>query len=281
MVRRSGYTAEAVAACKSVLVELVHLLGEIKDHLVVVGGWVPVLLFPDAAASYPGTLDVDLALDVAKIPEETYRTILRSFKARGYEPARDQPFIFLRTVARPGATPITVQVDLLAAEYGGTGPSHRTQPVQDVRARKARGCDLAFTDPIDILIEAELPDGGRDRVVVRVARIVPWLVMKGMALHDRIKEKDAFDIYFAVRHYEGGIAALADAIRPHLHEALVVEGLRKIRSKFVDLDSVGPRHVTDFLELTDREERGIRTRDAFETVTRLLDLLEISPWDQR
>ena len=62
MVSRTDYTAEAVAACKSVLVELVHMLGELKDQMVVVGGWVPVLLVTDAAETHPGTLDVDVAL---------------------------------------------------------------------------------------------------------------------------------------------------------------------------------------------------------------------------
>jgi len=49
---------------------------------------------------------------------------------------------------------------------------------------------------VEVTIEGDLPDGGRDRVDVRVAVLVPWLVIKGMALHERIKEKDAFDIYY-------------------------------------------------------------------------------------
>lgn len=43
----------------------------------------------------------------------------------------------------------------------------------------------------EILIEGTLPDGGHDAVSIRVASIVPFFVMKGMALHDRLKEKDA------------------------------------------------------------------------------------------
>lgn len=41
---RRDYGAEAVAAAKSVLVELVQVLGEFRDQIVVVGGWVPGLL---------------------------------------------------------------------------------------------------------------------------------------------------------------------------------------------------------------------------------------------
>ena len=45
MVRgRTDYTADAVAAARSVLLELTHLLGEYRNDVVVIGGWVPELL---------------------------------------------------------------------------------------------------------------------------------------------------------------------------------------------------------------------------------------------
>ena len=44
MVTRRDYTAEAVEAAKRVLIELVHRLGEYRNGVVVVGGWVPYLL---------------------------------------------------------------------------------------------------------------------------------------------------------------------------------------------------------------------------------------------
>jgi len=33
--------------------------------------------------------------------------------------------------------------------------------------------------------------------------------------------------------------------------------------------------------MADPEERAIRMRDAYETVSSLLDILEIDPWDER
>jgi hypothetical protein len=35
-------------------------MGESRDHLVVVGGWVPALRLADGPEPYVGTLDVDL-----------------------------------------------------------------------------------------------------------------------------------------------------------------------------------------------------------------------------
>jgi hypothetical protein len=104
--------------------------------------------------------------------------------------------------------------------------------------------------------------------------------MKGMALHDRIKEKDAFDIYYAVRNAPGGVDSLAEDFRPHLTKRLVQEGLRKIRSKFGSVDAIGPKCVVDFLELQDPEERALGMRDAYVTVSRLLDNLRVEAWDK-
>ena len=75
-------------------------------------------------------------------------------------------------------------MNFLSGQYGGTGKSHRTQKIQDVRARKARGCDLAFENFVTVEMEAKLLEGGMDRVICKVAAVVPFIVMKGMALAD-------------------------------------------------------------------------------------------------
>ena len=278
MVTRRDYTAEVVEACRAVLIELVHLMGEFRDHMVVLGGWVPVLLLPKATEPHAGTLDIDLALDFRHIPEDSYRTMLQSLSATGFRQDPAQPFRFFREVKAPGREPVVVEVDLLAGEYEGTGPGHRTQSAQDERARKARGCDLVFSEPVQVSLEGELPGGGRDRVRFRVAGIVPWLIMKGMALAAQLEEKDAYDIYYCVRFYPGGPTGLAEAFRPHLGNTLVREGLEKIRMEFLSVDDVGPKWVADFLDVQDPDERAITRRRAFEIVTAWLDQLGIGPW---
>jgi predicted nucleotidyltransferase len=246
---------------------------------VIIGGWTPALLFPQSDDPHIGSLDIDIAPDFAKIPNDTYLTILKSFRKRGYEQDKDQPFRFYRTVAAEGLESVRVAVDLMAGEYGGTGKSHRTQVVQDARARKARGCDLAFESTITVTIEGELPGGGMDKVSVKVAGIVPFLVMKGMAMYERLKEKDAYDIFFCIEHYPGGVDALVQEFKPHLKNKLVRERLGKIRSKFATLKHVGPKWVADFLESADKDEREILMRRAYEKVLELLNALEISEWE--
>ena len=266
------YSADQIAAAKSVLLELVRLLGEYRDDIVVVGGWVPELILPSYPNRHVGTIDVDLALNHASLQEAGYETIRRLLLKRGYAPHEQQPFIFFRTIAIEGKA-IRVEVDFLSGEYGGTGKSHRTQKIQDTRARKARGCDLAFEMCTEVRVEGTLPEGGRDSATVLVASIVPFLVMKGMALHERLKEKDAWDIYFAMTNYPGGIDALVAETLPYVGDGLVREGLEKIGEKFASAEHAGPRFVADFEDVHDSEEREILIRDACERVDYFLGKL--------
>jgi hypothetical protein len=272
MAGRSDYTRPEIAACRSVLLEVLHLLGEYREHIVLVGGWVPPFLIQEA--DHPGSLDVDLALDFQKISEEAYQSFRRALETRGFRQG-EQPFSFYREVPQEDGPPIVVRIDFLAGEYGGTGVGRRTQPVQDIRARKSRGCDLAFENFIEVRFEGTLPDGSRDSVTVKVATVVPFLVMKGMAMADRISEKDAWDIYYCIRHYPGGIERLIKQFDPFRESSLVHEGLGKIRSKFLTIDHVGPKWVVDFEEIRSPEDTETLRRDAFERVKYLLDLLDI------
>ena len=97
-----------------------------------------------------------------------------------------------------------------------------------------------------------------------------------MALGDRRKVKDAYDLYFVLHNYPGGVKAVVNAFKPYLKLALVQEGLKKIAGKFATLDHVGPSDVAEFDETLDEEERGIRQRDAFEKVNFLLQKLGIT-----
>ena len=271
MATRKDYNEIAVKAARSVLLELGHLLGEYREDIVLVGGWVPEFIFADKIKPHCGSIDVDLALDHRKLQEQGYKTIQELLLSRGYDQGK-QPFIFYRRVLVEDQE-ITVEIDLLAGGYEGTGKGHRTQKMQDIRARKARGCDLAFDMFVEVLIEGELPGGGRDSITIRVASIVPFFIMKGMALEDRLKEKDAWDIYYCVINYPGGLDALVEKFKPYLKHGLVREGLQKIAKHFASESHVGPKYVADFDEITDPEQRDILQRDAYERVNYILTKL--------
>lgn len=279
MVTRSDYPKDEVDACLSVMVEFMTLLGSFKDNIVIVGGWVPYFLIEEKKQEHTGSLDIDAALDFRNISPKTYSTILELLRERGYEET-EQPYIFNRTVKTESGAQVTVKINLLAGEYGGTSKSHRTQKVQDVKARKARGCDLAFSQNISFTLSKRMPDGAINEVNIKIADIVPFLVMKGMALWDRYKEKDAYDIYFSILYFPGGIEKLVNVFQPFKSNKLVQEGLGKIRTKFKDIESPGPVWVTNFEEIYDEEEKERMRRDAFERVNVFLDALNIKPFPE-
>ncbi|MHB0878068.1 MAG: nucleotidyl transferase AbiEii/AbiGii toxin family protein [Anaerolineae bacterium] len=261
-----GYPADAVQAARSVLIELAHLLGQYREETVLIGGWVPELLMP--GQGHVGSMDVDLLLDHRALAEPRYDTLHDLLAGHGYAEA-SQPFIFQRLVRHAGRD-VIVEVDLLADQYGGTGRQHRTQPALGIRAHKIRGGSLALAAADEVLVAGTLPDGSQDAVRVRVASIAPFLVLKALAMRERLKPKDAYDVYFCLRHYPGGIRAVADRLIALGRIRLTIEALQSLRESFASTDHVGPRHAASFLAADDPELAEYVRRDAFELVRELL-----------
>ena len=89
MVTRQDYESDAVQAARAVAIELTHLLSEYRENIVLIGGWVPELLCPQAEEAYVGSLDVDLALDHRRLTEAEVRYPFLSgmvHSHRGYGP---------------------------------------------------------------------------------------------------------------------------------------------------------------------------------------------------
>ena len=96
--------------------------------------------------------------------------------------------------------------------------------------------------------------------------------MKAIALDERLKEKDAYDIYFCLKHYSN-LDDLVNEFKPHLENGLIREGLSKLAKNFKSEVHSGPKFMADFEEMTDGEDRALIERDAFERVNYLLNNL--------
>jgi hypothetical protein len=75
-----------------------------------------------------------------------------------------------------------------------------------ISAIRMRGAELAAADFIIVHLSGETLDGGgiRENVPVKVANILPMLVLKSLALQERDKDKDAYDIVWTLSAYGGG-----------------------------------------------------------------------------
>jgi hypothetical protein len=63
----ADYNPRQIEAARRVLVDVGQVLASFADCLVVVGGWAPDLLLPNADEPHVGSIDVDIAIDAAKL----------------------------------------------------------------------------------------------------------------------------------------------------------------------------------------------------------------------
>jgi hypothetical protein len=221
------------SASRAVLIEVMNVLGAFRDKIVLVGGWVPDLLYPDSG--HMGSLDVDLAVSRDATAATVYETILNRMIAAGYE-HHLSPTCFTKKVV---GVKEPVKVDLVGGQYLG-GEKNETVQVNELGLNTLRGLDLAFDISQEIEISGTMPDGSQNTVRARIVLPEGYILIKAFALDERKKEKDAYDIHFTWLHYQPNIESLADRVRALLSNGLAREGYDILKAKFAKFDSVGP-----------------------------------------
>ncbi|HCU24696.1 MAG TPA: hypothetical protein DF383_06745 [Deltaproteobacteria bacterium] len=204
---------------------------------------------PENDFAHIGSIDIDIVIDASQIPEAQYASIVELIKQRGYSERKDKrgiviPFSFEREFEE-----LSVAIDFLAGEYGGTSKKYRHQRIEeDFLARKARGADVLPEHHLGFHLESYLPDGSKQSCEIKMANIVSILAMKGITISERYKEKDAYDIFAILSHYKEGPTSCIDEVSPYTGQTPVREGLKSICDKFETEDSVGPTWAAKFME---------------------------------
>ncbi len=236
-------------AARAVLIEVITILETFKDDLVIVGGWVPELLYP--GKGHVGSLDVDLAVGPGAVGENVYSTILARLTEWNYS-HETGPTRFYRTVPN---TAEPIKVDLISGEYVNDHKDASIQ-VNELRLNALHGIDLAFESCEAITIEGNMPDGTHNTVRARIVRPEAFILIKAFALNERMKVKDAYDIAFVLNNYEPSIAALAANLAPRVKSGLGAEAYQILTEKFATLESVGPSWAAQIAEESglDREQ---------------------------
>ena len=259
----SDYDDRTTAAVKSVLVEIGQILGSFEGKFAVVGGAVPWLLLSESDMPHIGTADVDLSLNAEALGDGEYVRLVESLQEQGYNQREDmRRFQLVRTVpARDGGSDINVVVDFLMPR--DVEIVKNTPPfISNFAVQRADGADLALKFYQMVAIDSEMPDGGHNRVHIAVASIPALLAMKGYAIANRQKPKDAYDIYFCIRNFPDGLDALGAETKPLLEVDTARKGYLLIAGKFRDVDDFGPTKVRQFVEGSDA--LGERTADQWQ-----------------
>ena len=261
------YSEGQKTAAYTVLGEIVNLLNEFADNMRIIGGWVPMLLYPES--NHIGSIDVDVLLNQLEIKKaESYKTIKRLLIQNGYIKHPEKYFTFVKTVIVQGV-PYDVDVDFLSGKYGGDG-GDVSKHIDGIKALPATGGNFAFEfPPTGVKIEYKRPDGALDTGHVNVISVVPYLVMKAMAM-GRGKPKDAYDIYCTVDNYPGGVKALAMEFAPYIGKELVQKTKQKLQEKFASIEHAGPVDIVLFLGIKDEDEVALIKQDAYQKINYLI-----------
>lgn len=232
------------------------MLAPFADDAVLIGGWVPELRFPDAYPGHVGSIDVDFAMRASR---ERHAQIVALLGEHGFRPG-PEPYQFLKNIDVNGAS-IPVKLDLL------TSPQHLAAHLTgaDHAPHAAAGTDFAFQDnTVETVGQA----------AVRVASVVPLIVMKAFAMLERTKPKDAYDLNFCLENYPGGIPALAQEFAGVIDDPAVRDVLTRVGEKFRDEEDSGPRDVVE-VEGQMGESRAIRKFAVFTNADDFLRALKL------
>ncbi|MBK9117994.1 MAG: hypothetical protein IPM18_00075 [Phycisphaerales bacterium] len=92
---------------------------------------------------------------------------------------------------------------------------------------------------------------------------------EALAFDKRGKPKDAYDLFYVIRHHIDGVEQIATKIRGFGERADVNEALAVLRRDFRLVDSIGPVRVAEFLGAPDPDLQA----DVAGLVRELLDIV--------
>ena len=267
------YTDRQVVAARRVLVDVGQVLASFRDAMVVVGGWVPDLLFPAAEPRHVGSIDVDLALDAVKLGDGRYAELLKLLLDTGRYDNGDKDFQLVTTVdLGDGEVPVRVEVEFLASsdvKLKKNDPKH----VDGFRVLQFPACAAAFEHPVSIEFEGQMISGATNTVRLQVASLSDFIIMKVHALAGRDKPKDVYDLCYCLDEYADAIAVVAGDWRSRREDPLVAASIQILREKFKAVEHYGPQQLAIFHDSADDGERAMHARRAFELVGKLLSSL--------
>ncbi len=188
-----------------------------------------------------GSIDVDLAVAPDALGDDAYSTIRARMSDAGFQ-HHSPPTHFTKAAGRH-----EIKVDLITGEYQ-KGQKVPAILVNELKINTLRGLDLAFEYSAYMEIIGRMPNGAINTVKARVVLPEAFVLIKAFAMNDRLKSKDAYDVYFVASQYPGGPQQLGTQIAAMRPNGLVEEAIQILRTKFAQLDSIGPVHVAEVLE---------------------------------
>ncbi len=269
----SDYSQRQTIAARRVLVDVGQVLASFVDCLVVVGGWTPDLLLPDADEPHVGSIDVDIALDAAKLKDGRYAQLIKLLLDTNRYRAGEKDFqLMVEVDLKDGEKPVQVEVEFLAPKEVKL-KKNKPKLLADFRVLQVEACSEAFHNPIELKIPGQNVRGATNTVTLRVASLADFLVMKAHAIGGRDKPKDTYDFCYCLEQFPAGMEKLADDWKKRAGEKNIAKAIEILREKFTSVDAFGPQQLVEFHSAPDADTQAMQARQAYELVRKFLSLL--------
>ena len=247
------YSAEQNQRVRATCLYLATILGDCMDDVVIIGGLVPSLLIdqdalPAGADRHVGSMDLDIGLTLAIFEGKRYEVIAERLRRAGFSPDESDQGNPTRHRWKITEAGRKVTVDFLIppaddSELGGT--------IRDIEGDFAAvitpGLRLAFLDQKKLNLSGITIKGERAQRSIWVCGPGAFVVLKALAFRNRGEYKDAYDLYYHIRNYGGGVQDVADALKPLLGEVEVQQALKILSEDFIEHDALGPIRVANFI----------------------------------
>ena len=269
----ADYSERQTVAARRVLVDVGQVLASFVDCLVVVGGWTPDLLLPDADEPHVGSIDVDLALDAAKLNDGRYAELIKLLLDTKRYRAGEKGFqLAVEVDLKDGEKPVQVEVEFLAPKELKL-KKNRPKLLADFRVLQVEAAGEAFRSPVELRLAGQNVRGATNTVRLRVASLADFLVMKAHAIGGRDKPKDTYDFCYCLDQFPDGMEKLAADWKKRAGEKNIAKAVEILREKFARVDAFGPQQLVEFHAAPEAETQAMYARRAYELVQKFLSLV--------
>jgi hypothetical protein len=268
-----GYRRSDTRRVYETCLEIATRLGDLKHEVCIVGGLVPLLTVDQSDESpgfeaHVGTLDVDLGLAIAVVNTQRYQEISERLRRAGFRPDENEAG---RQTTQRWKSPEGVIVDFLIPPTSTEDQGGKLKNLEhDFAAIIAPGLELAFQDCVQMVLKGNTPSGTRAEREITVCGPAAFVVLKALAFRRRGENKDAYDLFYILRHHQAGIDGIARTIVSFGAHPQVTEAITILREDFASPEHLGPSRVAEFI--TGVRDEDIQA-DAYGAVADLLDSL--------
>lgn len=268
------YSERQVKAARRVLIDVGQVLADFRDAFVVIGGWVPDLLLPEAEEPHVGSIDVDLALNAEKLSDGRYAELLTLLLDTRRYALGEKAFQLVTNVdLTDGGSAVRVELEFLAPKEMRLD-KNRPKLIAGFRVLQVEACGAAFVDPKAIEISGPMMSGAANTVRVQVASLPDFAILKALAIGGREKPKDSYDLCYCLDEGPRGEESIASTWRRRRGDPLLETAIEILREKFASVGHFGPQQVATFHQSGSPDEGDRHARRAYELVQGLLRALE-------